>query len=334
MCRPDSPRSTATPYLHENSSLLFKTEPPISFVSSALLTFCGLVFNLSLAHTIPLIFNSSSSKIFEYASYNYDDPSDGRRRRVYFDNTWMTFATDYALALELALIIAYICRTSRRSPVRDGTVGLLACYGVSVLVGGLAHQFVRSTEEMNSLAFRVAWIICVGPVAVQAGFIGAIGSAIHSTYPLGDTYFRVPLVPGWAWILYAGVVTAHVAAGGFSMYRPAADIFLTGCTQFVPTVYITAVVMCRKWRPQTAAEDDASGVVGPVARAVYQISSYWLALMLPLYVALTLHGGFTLGEVNLLLHVNLAVAWGCQGLALRRYCVQCPAAALLVKKMI
>jgi len=134
MCRSDSPRSTATPYLHENTSLLFKTEPPISFVSSALLTFCGLVCNLSIAHTIPLIFNSSSSKIFEYASYNYDDPSDGRRR-VYFDNTWMTFATDYALALEMALIIAYICRTSRRSPIRDGTVGLLACYGLSVVVG-------------------------------------------------------------------------------------------------------------------------------------------------------------------------------------------------------
>jgi len=38
-----------------------------------------------------------------------------------------------------------------------------------------------------------------------------------------------------AWIIYGGILFAHVAAGGFSMYRPAADIFLAGCTQFVPT---------------------------------------------------------------------------------------------------
>mmetsp|Transcript_36201 Transcript_36201/g.84657 ORF Transcript_36201/g.84657 Transcript_36201/m.84657 type:complete len:206 (+) Transcript_36201:251-868(+) len=177
-----------------------------SAFSAALMTVAGLSFNLSLAHSISPIFNHLGIHIFEYAHYAYGDGYDNstmgeRRPRVYFDSTWLTYGTDYLIAATMAAGILFLMRSAPRSSVRSRSVGMVACYLTSVLVGGFAHHKLHSISSLNSLSFRAAWIVCVGTVTSAAGFIGSIGSAIHREYPLAlagaPPKFSVPKVPDW-----------------------------------------------------------------------------------------------------------------------------------------
>jgi hypothetical protein len=55
---------------------------------------------------------------------------------------------------------------------------LLYSYMISVLAGGLAHQFFLTPASQNSILFRILWTICVGTVTAASGFMGAIGAEL------------------------------------------------------------------------------------------------------------------------------------------------------------
>jgi hypothetical protein len=114
----------------------------------------------------------------------------------HFDNTAWTYGTDYLLTVcmfVLAQKINYITPTSTttnskrtdedlamvgRAQHKWWSRGLLWSYMLSVLAGGLAHQFYTTSDSRNSLSFRILWTCCVGTVTAASGFMGAIGTEL------------------------------------------------------------------------------------------------------------------------------------------------------------
>ena len=200
----------------------------------------------------------------------------------------------------------------RRSPPSSKALStpaakLLLLYSLSVLTGGAAHNSFTTLESMNTNTFRVLWTVCVGSVTAAGAFIGICGSSlakISSSSP--SKLFKVVAVPRWWWYLYGSTLTALVAAGCFSMERPAADIFLAGITQTPPTVYLVIAMASNSWGPSTLK-----------ARLYLAVGSFLNAPLLPLYGVLVRHG-LPLGTVNTILHCNLLFAWGMQA---KGYCL-------------
>jgi len=85
-----------------------------------------------------------------------------------FDNSAWTYVTDYILAV---IMMCYACSKrptnfSVSSKLDTNLRCLLVCYFVSVTSGGVSHQFFTSIEDMNSVSFRLMWILCVGTVTL------------------------------------------------------------------------------------------------------------------------------------------------------------------------
>lgn len=109
-------------------------------------------------------------------------------------------------------------------------------------------------------------------------------------------------------MMWGFVLTSLVAGGVFSFIRPAADIFLAGCSQTVPTFYLILTTLTfRNAIPQRVLGLVVFGLLGNAP----------LIFVYPWFVQ---QSGLPLGTVNFLLHCNLAMSWGLQGWGLTELC--------------
>lgn len=109
-------------------------------------------------------------------------------------------------------------------------------------------------------------------------------------------------------MMWGFVLTSLVAGGVFSFIRPAADIFLAGCSQTFPTFYIILTTL-------TFRDAISQRVLGLVVFGF--LGNAPLIFVYPWFVQ---QSGLTLGMVNFLLHCNLAMSWGLQGWGLTELC--------------
>eukprot|EP00956_Cyclotella_meneghiniana_P026859 scaffold59130_cov34-Cyclotella_meneghiniana.AAC.1 len=125
--------------------------------------------------------------------------------------------------------------------LRYYSAAMLTTYGLSTLAGGIAHQTVRGVDNLNTLHFKLLWIVCVGNVSFASCWMGLIGREIVSvvTGSTDDYDSRressssssLPLGPWYIWPYYGCFMTAACALGYMSFKRPACDIFIAGITQ-------------------------------------------------------------------------------------------------------
>jgi hypothetical protein len=139
--------------------------------------------------------SEAASKTFVPAYYSYDEDETS------FDNTFLTWGTDYMLAL-LFTYVTYKCYKMSSSSSDDGSsssnsnsafmttptkpsslgykaAALFGSYAMSVLCGGYAHYTYTTLDSLNTLSFRIWWTICVGSVTAAGGFMGMCGSEIY-----------------------------------------------------------------------------------------------------------------------------------------------------------
>jgi hypothetical protein len=296
-----------------------------------------LAFALSTAITAivcwqlpPLIANLFNlDDVYIPANWEYD------KAETKFDHSAYTYITDYFLSLLTGGISICALRSCGASPLRSRVVGLMLCYCLSTLMGGLCHQF---SSPYNS-DFPVLWTIVVGTVTTGGGIIGSIGSALNEiakSQPSFASRFKFVTVPEWVWILHAIGLTVFVATGGISFKRPAADIFIAGITQVPSSAYVVIVLLSNKWQagvdsvvPEESTESSATerntqSTLEKRQRKIIKgqlmvtVGFVFNAPLLPLYPILVTNG-LTLGHTNTILHSFLAVAWGLQGFGLRHF---------------
>jgi len=266
-------------------------------VASAAVTAFSLWFPFALAPW-------AASETYHYAWYDYDPDVS------HFDNTAWTYGTDYLLAACLGLLALSIpvgrSAASRVHAWRSR--GLLLCYLLSVLAGGVAHQFYTTLEQRNTWHFRLLWTVCVGCVTFASAFMGSIGSELVRFDRERDLSTSMPVVPEWFWAAYGIFTTAVCASGGISFQRPACDIFIAGITQSPSTFYMMTIFLVGLPTHPVPRWTRVIGVLGFILNAP----------LLPMYPLLVQYTDWSLAGVNTLLHTWLLVAWGLQGLALRR----------------
>lgn len=109
---------------------------------------------------------------YTWARWQYDE---GSR----FDNTWPTWATDYALCALTGVQAARIRSGGGDSELRSRAWVLLLMYSASTCLGGLAHQLHDGTPDgLNTGAFRLVWTLVVGLTAAAGGALGLIGTEL------------------------------------------------------------------------------------------------------------------------------------------------------------
>jgi hypothetical protein len=261
-----SPHSTSTKHTNsiQHSRTIYEKfmEQIPSYVCAIVTAMIMTWFSLVLPFTLA---PDAAIRTYVLAQWEYDTSLSS------FDNTIYTYGTDYFLAFCMMLIIIHI--PSNRNSIFDGTAyytnGLLGSYMISVVAGGIAHQFFTSIEIQNTIYFRMVWIICVGAVAIASAFMGSAASSLlqvhYSTLiSMNSNNYNnknntnnkskqqkswinsmtVPIIPVSFWIVYAICVTLVVMMGRFSFQRPACDIFVVGITQFPSTCYMMLVLYC------------------------------------------------------------------------------------------
>jgi hypothetical protein len=259
----------------------------------------------------------AATETYHTAYYEY------QHEKSHFDNTAWTYATDYALAIIMAVLVASILRHSKpgsTDKLCQRSASLLGLYGLSVTAGGISHQFFTSIESRNSPVFRMLWTTCVGTVCLASWSMGMIGSeAIRkfqhhytqrqppstkstSTYLL----MKVPLISDAFWMAFGLTVAGVCAVGGLSFQRPACDIFVAGITQSLSTFYcmIFFFLVDHKHVKNWAK---VMGFVGFILNAP----------LLPMYPLLVQYTDWSLASVNTLLHSWLCVAWSMQGISMQ-----------------
>lgn len=301
----------------------------LSTVSFIGWTIAGIVMALAtVAFSVSFPFwlaPHAADQTYHAAFYRYDAVLS------HFDNTVWTYGTDYGLAVAMTILASRIATSRAVSRVTAWrSRGLLACYLLSVTAGGLAHQFYRTIDDQNTLTFRLLWTCCVGTVTAASGFMGAIGSELVAIdqRALSLNKDLVPYVPVQFWTVFGIVTTLVCAYGGLSYQRPACDIFIAGTTQAPSTFYVMAVL---------ALGLPTQGVPN-WARVVGVLGFILNAPLLPMYPLLVQYTNLSLAQVNTILHTCLLLAWGMQGIALRRVCLAMerttgpPVTAVPVKK--
>jgi hypothetical protein len=235
-----------------------------------------------------------------------------------FDNTALTFGSDYMIALVMVLWAfaiklhpsAHLGISRQESSLLYAhglrSRGLLLTYALSTLSGGIAHQWFVSVDQRNTWAFRLLWTVCVGSVTAAAGWMGSIATvwAVHDEQRRCSV---CPLWPGTFWVAYAVFGTAVVAAGGLSYQRPACDIFVAGITQTPSSFYVMGLLY--KGLPTLNGLSKPFRMMGMVAFILN-------APLLPIYPLLISKTNLTVGQVNGVLHIWLTFAWSSQGFVL------------------
>ena len=310
------------------------SEVSLHFVAGAVMS---LFFAILAAYLPYFLAPKAAEATYQYAYYVYD------RNLSYFDNTFWTWGTDYILAFAMGTLIWSFPRSTKGKQTSASRVqtrrsqGMLLSYLLSVLAGGLAHQFYTTFESRHHWSFRFLWTICVGTVTIAPAFMGTVATELnhidwetrgseHSELtsrnePKGGFsslvfYDRngmvlLPHVPTWLWSGYAFCSTMIVILGGMSFERPACDIFIAGITQSPSTFYVMALLFFGLVRHP----------VSRWTRIVGTIAFIMNAALLPLYPLLVQYTDWELGTVNLFLHCWLFVSWSNQGITLRQLAI-------------
>jgi hypothetical protein len=303
----------------------------------SILTFVSKEFSVFL----PKFQSHAGAKTFIPAGYHYD------AEHTFFDNTILTWGTDYAICI-IMLYAAYLCLRAttplkilsrpaavvvdpcRSRSLRIKSACLFLSYAISVFAGGYAHYtFTGGVDQLNTLAFRIWWSICVGSVTAAGGFMGACGSEIckrmHGTNRGSGSgsdsgsgaFHRLVHVPDVLWVIYGGYMTWVCLMGGMSYKRPACDIFVAGTSQFVPTAYCILAVGSVSWEKGTSVVHQA---IRRLIRGMFYVGFALNAPLLPSYPCFIQYTSLSLGVVNAILHLNLTLAWGMQASSLRHIC--------------
>lgn len=251
--------------------------------------------------------------------------------RKLFDNTAKTYLTDFALGVFMLFGLYSLKANAPPSPLRTRTMALVVLYAVSVFTGGLGHLQYTSLESINSTWFRVLWCLTTGSVALAGGVLGSIGSHLPIGAPTrqgggveaassGTVQLCgvVQFVPDWLWFTWGVCMLAVVVGGGMSMERPAADIFIAGATQSVPTFYLVVNAIAKYFMWQGDKFVSWSTVL---SLSTFALLNAPLIVLYPLILYFT---DLSLGTVNAGLHCWLTVAWGGQYFYLKRYCMTMP----------
>ena len=377
MCKVKNHNTQSTP-CRERKRILQDKQQDVSPSSSLSQTIVSIIlcivctaFSMEFSIRFPHFLSTAARMTFSHAWYQYD-PS-----KTFFDTTILTYGTDYIIFI-LMVYASYRCafatdsstgssssgtsgmKYSIRSSTSHGnfisskrlrlrSAALLACYAISVLAGGYAHQFYVTFEDLQTTSFRILWTICVGSVTLAGGFMGMCGSEIcriflheSSFYPTPHTkslseeqnevmdaeeedekkrifvaLWTIPRIPDSCWILYGVYMTLYCIAGGISCFRPAADIFLAGVTQFIPTCYCELIMLSHLWKNGDSLWPPT---IPKSTRYIFYYGFILNAPLLPLYPYLIHHTTLTLGAVNALLHLNLTISWGMQAISLYQIC--------------
>lgn len=294
------------------------TENSIRVKSQELLSLLLLPFICYAAFTFskafPRILWSKSVLYYIPAQWEYNEEN------THFDNTILTWGTDYILAVIMSYG-SWKCLSCKQMSLTDElrhtSFLLFFLYFVSVLSGGVAHQYFRTLDSLNSTSFRFLWFVCVSTVAMAGGAIGAVGSKLCKAFDeMGvESYFNVMILPDSFWFGWSIMLTLFCANGDMSYYRPAADIFIAGTTQIFPTVYVILITISHKWSSNNSSQSDTLHnflKLVTVFHLILLCVSFLLnAPLLPAY-PLLLHMKLPAGVINALLHCNLLVAWGSQ----------------------
>lgn len=322
MTKPNSFKSTSKP----NHDL------PVVKSLFIFIWFVVTILSMFLAAFIPRLQSQAGRDTFLHAGFNYDE------RNTFFDNTFLTYGTDYMItvcmfyAVYKCLFATSILKVDDNELMSDLSLSrglrissslLFMSYGLSVLAGGIAHQFYVNLEDLNSISFRILWTVCVGCVTAAGGFMGACGSAIYfrlnQSMPQEMVRFRMVYIPYAYWIFYGGCMTIWCILGGISYKRPACDIFVAGTTQFVPTVYLVMTVLSVRWSSSKVATFPIE-LVKKGYRLCIIIGFFLNAPLLPMYPLMVQYTSLSLGVVNALLHLNLTLAWGLQAIGIHHFC--------------
>lgn len=312
---------------------------PLPFLVQITLWAFIIFLSSQLSLFLPTNQHDAGAKTFIPASYRYVSHLSS------FDNTILTWGTDYAIALLMSYFAFRSLAATKSSqgqshilssaPLRYRSAALLLSYAISVTVGGYAHQTYFTAEDLNTSSFRFLWTICVGCVTAAGGFMGSCGSAIyrqlHRETPSNKELrvrFHMPIIPDSFWVLYGGYHTYICIVGGMSFQRPACDIFVAGITQFIPTVYNALVLLSIKWNDPIAYTeaqsqigiDLASDAVLKKYRIMFYVGFFLNAPLLPGYPLLVQFTSLSLGVVNALLHLNLTISWSLQACSLIHFC--------------
>lgn len=286
---------------------LYNLEPKEVAIWSAI-TPVALLFAFLLGRWLaPLTAFLSGSKLYSPANYQYSESTR-------FDNTILTYGTDYILAAlmgSLGVAIANV-KSTHNLNLKYLASALLISYSLSTFTGALCHHFLSTPARMNALLFRTLWRLCVGLVGIGGGIIGAIGTELLDIFNREKgikSLFPVPRIPHGFWFCWSAYFFFIICIGSYSMRQPACDIFLTGVTQAIPTVYLVSVLVSKKSLKKLGISNSMRNLL--LFGALGNIP------LLPLYDLFNFLK-FSLGLSNTLLHSTLGVAWGSQGLALLR----------------
>ncbi|GKY90947.1 hypothetical protein MPSEU_000067500 [Mayamaea pseudoterrestris] len=294
------PATTNTTLSQYPSKLVRKT---CSWSETSMYVLLGSIFGFAMvAFSVyfPFILAPmAASQTYYTAFFVYQD------EHHFFDNTIWTYGTDYLLASCMALLIYKISTNHSASrTLAWRSRGLLLCYMVSVMAGGVAHQCYTTLEQRNSFSFRLLWTICVGTVTAASAFMGPIGSELmqHCAQNV------VPWIPTSFWWAYGTSATLICVYGGLSFQRPACDIFIAGITQFPSTFYVMSILWAGLPTSSICKSTRIIGICGFILNAP----------LLPMYPLLVQYTDWSLASINTLLHMWLLSAWSLQGLTLAR----------------
>ena len=264
---------------------------------------------------LPQVVSTDEAGLFVQVYYKYD----GSTR---FDNSYLTWATDYGLALLMSGMALQLIITCGKSVLRDRCVALLICYAISVTTGGICHQFYQAPKDLNTGTFRLLWTVCVGFVTIAGAYIGSIASHICELIQTKGQKlirFKMFMIPEWFWVLWGVVITTYVVLGGFSMKRPACDIFIAGITQTWPSTYIFMVLVSNTWTTRSSGGREEV----TIGQILMMIGFYFNAPLLFLYPLLDAWK-LELGVINAFLHSWLCIAWTMQALGMLLFCYNYP----------
>ena len=241
-------------------------------------------------------------KLYTPTNYVYDSAT-------VFDNTVLTWGTDYLLALTHGSLCVRILLHPSQSALKVASAALVGSFALSTLSGAICHQFLWTA--LNTWYFRLMWRICVGAVAAAGGILGICATELATIpIPPNETLrFPVILVPRYFWVVWSIFFFGVVWSGLYSMKNPACDIFLTGVTQSPPTFYMAYVLLARRsWENVVKTDQILLLLVGLLSNAA----------LLPGYDLLN-YLQLRDGICNVFLHTVLFCAWSSQAISLNSF---------------
>jgi len=110
---------------------------------------------------------------YVWAGWHYDE-------EARFDNTWLTWATDYIVAaICMSKVLQLQLMVRKPSVLCTRCQALLIVYAISVVLGGAVHQLHNGHfTDLNSAWFRMSWTLVVSLTAVAGSIFGLIANEV------------------------------------------------------------------------------------------------------------------------------------------------------------